>query len=190
MGARSAFLYGILAVLAIGTLHGAFARAEEGCRIGKYSVGPVSLGDSGMVVAERLPAPRYEVSTSRPPGSAAEVVVKASGVLRLKCALDSGGKVFAIDVYDPGCTTDEGIGPGSNLSSTLRAYGEGKIDPTDRGYFVFFDRLQGIEFLIDNRDIPPKLRDIPDDVLQKAQEQELLSLENAKISMVEVVRAE
>ncbi len=41
-------------------------------------------------------------------------------------------------------------------------------------------------FLLDERDIPISLRDIPDDVISSRQERQILNLQNARLEMTRV----
>ena len=98
--------------------------------------------------------------------------------------LDSD-RVFLIDSYE-GCVTKEGIGPGMTLGRAQEAYGRGQLDPTDLGYFIWFDRKPGVMFLIDERDIPASLRGIADDASSPERERHILSLQSARIVMARV----
>jgi len=94
-------------------------------------------------------------------------------------------KVFLIDVYAL-FSTDKNIHPGSILSKLLDTYGKGRINPTDAGYYVFFDEMPGIQFLINSKDIPQALQNIPDDVITEKQEKEILNLKKARISAIQI----
>jgi hypothetical protein len=97
----------------------------------------------------------------------------------------SSGRVFLIDSTER-CATVEGIGPGVTLGRAQQIYGAGKTDPTDSGYFVWFPPRGQIEFLLDQRDIPKELRDIPDDVFSADNERAILGLSQARVSAVRV----
>lgn len=43
-----------------------------------------------------------------------------------------------------------------------------------------------MSFLLDNADIPRRLRNIPDDVITEKQEKEILSLKNVKIRGIKI----
>jgi hypothetical protein len=94
-------------------------------------------------------------------------------------------RVFLVDSYE-GCVTREGIGPGTMLGRAREAYGRGQLDPTDLGYFIWFDRKAGVMFLIDERDIPASLRGIADDAISSEQESQILSLQSARIVMARI----
>lgn len=80
----------------------------------------------------------------------------------------------------------DGIDIRSKLGDILDAYGKGKIDPTDSGYYVWFDKLPGVSFLINNDDVPKNLRGIPDDIFKNIHEKQILKLRNASIKSVRV----
>jgi hypothetical protein len=72
------------------------------------------------------------------------------------------------------------------LAQAQERYGRGNLDPTDAGYFIWFERKKGILFLLDDRDIPKPLRGIPDDAMTPALERKILRVGNARIVAVRV----
>src|SRR5687767_11951187 len=66
-------------------------------------------------------------------------------------------RVFLIDSYEP-CTTAEGVGPGVNLARAQEIYGVSDLEASDIGYFVTFQKKPGIQFLLDERDLPEPLQ--------------------------------
>lgn len=162
------------------------AIAAETCKILGNKVDTVRIGDTADKLFKRFNSEEYTVTSTSIPDTAKEIRISRAGNLIMTVYLDSNGRVFLIDVYDPKCRTQKNIGPGSTLHSVLRAYGRGEIDSTDRGYFVFFKSLPGILFLIEKDNIPAKLRNIPDDVFSQKHERQILGLKKARISIVEV----
>jgi hypothetical protein len=72
------------------------------------------------------------------------------------------------------------------LGRAQQVYGRARIDPTDSGYFIWFERTPGVMFLLDRRDIPISLRDIPDDVISPRQERQILNLHKTRLAMTRV----
>jgi hypothetical protein len=157
------------------------------CVVDARQVGTVRLGADKNEVITAL-ANRYAVTDETPRGSATILVARLRGtrdgqpmfVVNLV-----NDRAFLIDSYDH-CETADGVGPGVNLGRAQEIYGPGHLEPADLGYFVSFSKARGISFLIDPRDIPERLRAIPDDVLMSEQEREILGLAHAKIIAVRV----
>lgn len=101
--------------------------------------------------------------------------------------LDDHEKILLIDIYAH-YITEKKIGCGSKLSDLIKTYGQGKIDPADSGYFIWFERQKGIMFLLNNEDIPKELRNIPDDAIKPEDEKKIMSLKNAKISVIRMFK--
>jgi hypothetical protein len=102
--------------------------------------------------------------------------------------VDQNGQIFLIDIFY--CSTRENIGPGSTLDEALKVYGEGSIEPSDIGYFLTFENLKNILFLLNNELIPKELRDIPDDIFTEEAEKKILMIRNIKISAIRIISEE
>ncbi len=171
----------IIAFLSI--LYVSFALADHGI-ITQCKVGDIGIGDSSDKIHKVFNS-TYKIKIVKKPGHVKEVFVSQDHDMVMKLSVDEKDKIFLIDVYSS-YSTIKNIYPGSTLSAVLTAYGKGKINPTDAGYFVYFDDLPGIQFLIDNNYVPSKLRGIPDDVINEEQEKQILNLKNAKISEIQI----
>ena len=155
------------------------------CQIEAGSVAGIRIGAVKADVIARLSA-GYSLAEETKAGSSPRVIARArigpaGGATAFVIGLDSD-RVFLIDSYEK-CVTKEGIGPGVTLGRAQAAYGRARIDPTDMGYFVWFDRKPGVMFLLDDSDIPASLRGIPDDVISSAQERKILGVKKARIVM-------
>lgn len=115
------------------------------------------------------------------------VTLMEKGRTVLVFTLDAHENISLIDIYDH-YTTEKYIRCGSKLSDLIKAYGRGKLDPTDRGYFVWFKKPKGIMFLLNNADIPKELRNIPDDAIKPEDEKKILSLGNARVSVIRIFK--
>jgi hypothetical protein len=150
--------------------------------ITQCGVNNIKIGDSTDKIYKTL-MPKYKLKTINHQSLKEIDVFKDKK--RIMHISITDNKVFLIDVYAL-YSTEKNIQPGSTLDSVLSAYGEGKVNPTDIGYFVWFKDYPGIQFLIDNNGVPEKLRDIPDDVIKEEQEKQILNLKKAKISAIQV----
>jgi hypothetical protein len=144
----------------------------------------IGIGDQAQKIVSTF-GNRYLVVDEKKAMSAREIKLLDQGDTVVKFTIDDKGHILLIDVY-ASYGTKEGIGVGSTLSDAQRAYGEGRIGPTDAGYWVTFDKLKGVSFLLNDSDIPKGLRRIPDDVITKAQEREILAIGRARIIAIEI----
>lgn len=151
--------------------------------ITQCSVDNIKIGDTFDRIYDVL-RPKYTIKKTKELDSLKEVAVLKGKKEVMHISLKDN-KIFLIDVYALYSTT-KNIHPGSKLSAVLSAYGIGKINPTDAGYFVYFEDYPGIQFLINDDDVPEKLRGIPDDVIKEEQEKQILCLKNAKISAIQI----
>jgi hypothetical protein len=179
---------GFIVCFGCGCLLVAFVAHAKPCAVDPGSIAGVRIGASKQEVVSQLSS-RYSVTEEAKAGSSPTLVIRAreggsGGKARMVIGLDSD-RVFLIDSYEK-CITKEGIGPGVHLGRAEQAYGVGRIDPTDTGYFVWFDNKDGVMFLIDQHDIPVSLRGIPDDAITPAQERRILNLKSARIVMARV----
>jgi hypothetical protein len=95
-------------------------------------------------------------------------------------AVTNNNKILLAYVTGP-CKTKKGIGPGSTLGQAIDAYGQPGLSPTDVGYYVGFRTLPRVGFLLDNSDIPKRLRGIPDDEVSPKEESDILKIHSARI---------
>jgi hypothetical protein len=95
-------------------------------------------------------------------------------------AVTNKNKILLAYVTGP-CKTKKGIGPGSTLGQAIDAYGQPGLSPTDVGYYVGFRALPRVVFLLDNSDIPKRLRGIPDDEVSPKEESDILKIPGARI---------
>jgi len=130
---------------------------------------------------------RYQINDLNNPHIMREITISEKGHRFLSFSIDSEGKIAMIDIYAK-YRTRENIGCGSTLSSIIKTYGKGHIDPTDEGYYIFFDnsKIKGVQFLLNNNDIPRDLRNIPDDVITNKNETKILSLGKARIVRIRI----
>ncbi len=171
----------LIAILILLSING-FA-TDNGTIITECSVGDIKIGDNTATIKETLKS-RYTIKIVDRPNSSREISVFKNGTVIMKLSLKDD-RVFLIDVYAQ-FSTSKKIHSGSTLTEVFNAYGKGKINPTDSGYYVYFDGMPGIQFLINNNDVPDKLRNIPDDVISEEQEEGILNLKNAKISSIQI----
>lgn len=163
-------------------------QSATSCLVTATTVGPIKLGASTSDVISALSA-QYAVENATKPNSVTTLVVRArsGGNPRFVIQL-TANSVFLIDSYE-NCKTQEGIGLSDTLAMAEEQYGEALISPTDIGYFVSFQRKSGIEFLLDEKTLPERLRSIPDDALTPQLERDIRSVSTAKIIAVRVSRS-
>jgi len=100
-------------------------------------------------------------------------------------ALGNSGEVMFIDILRS-CKNADGVGIGTTLGAAKAKYGKAKLEPTDVGYFVIFDRMPSIGFMLANTDLPTKLRDLPDDSMSEKAERAILATSKAKFSQIRI----
>lgn len=100
-------------------------------------------------------------------------------------SLSNSERVIFIDILGA-CKNADGIGIGSRLGDARAKYGKAKLEPADIGYFVIFDRIPSIGFMLENKDLPKKLRNLPDDSMSAKSERSILATSNAKFSRVRI----
>jgi hypothetical protein len=164
----------------------------QDCEIDADRVDGARIGASKAVLLKQLSS-RYAVTEPLRPGAAPTLVARERGSdansRPLVVITLDGDHAFLIDSYEP-CATKEGVGPGMTLAQAQRHYGRGNLDPTDAGYFIWFERKKGVLFLLDDRDVPKSLRGIPDDVMTPARERQILRVGKARIVGVRVTGRE
>ncbi len=116
------------------------------------------------------------------------VVEKSSKRKWIGFWVDEEKKILEAYITAGPCATKEGIRVGSTLGQAISAYGRPELSPADVGYFVGFEKLPGIAFLLNDSDIPKRLRGIPDDELAAKQEREIVSYRRARIIEILVMR--
>jgi hypothetical protein len=158
------------------------------CEVDANRVDGARIGTSKAVLLNQLSS-RYAVTEPVRHGGSPILVARGrnseSNSRPLVVITFDGDHAFLIDSYEP-CATKEGVGPGVTLAQAQERYGRGNLDPTDAGYFIWFERKKGILFLLDDRDIPKPLRGIPDDAMTPALERKILRVGNARIVAVRV----
>jgi len=180
---------GFIVFVGCGCLLVASAAHAKPCGIEAGGIAGVRIGALKQDVIAQLSS-RYAVTEEAKAGSSPKLMIRArqaprGGRVRMVIGLDSD-RVFLIDSYEE-CVTKEGIGPGVRLRRATQAYGAGRIDPTDMGYFVWFAKKDGVMFLINEDEIPASLRGLPDDAISPVRERRILNLKNARIVMARVV---
>jgi hypothetical protein len=160
-----------------------FLACGQSCEIDGDRIGDVRIGGSKEDTMAQLSS-RYAVTELTQQGAAPTLVARRRGdgteSRPLVVVTFNDDRAFLIDSYEL-CATREGVGPGTTVGRAQQIYGLGRIDSTDLGYFVWFERKMGVMFLLEDQDIPTSLRGIPDDVLTPEHERQILSLGQAKI---------
>jgi hypothetical protein len=160
-----------------------FLACGQSCEIDGDRVGDVRIGGSKAEILAQLSS-RYAVIEPKQQGAAPALVARRRGdgtdSRPLVVVNFSDDRAFLIDSHEL-CATRVGIGPGTTVGRAQEIYGLGRIDSTDLGYFVWFERKKGVMFLLEDQDIPTSLRGIPDDVLTPEHERQILSLDKEKI---------
>ena len=154
----------------------AFSEGQTPSYVGVESV---RIGDSKAKIFPLFQS-KYQIKENHTTVS----VLKDQKII-MNFLVDDHDYIFGIDIYSD-YFTEEGIGCGSTLLEAKRAYGPAKVVPTDPGYFIQFERVSGILFLLDNDDIPKVLRNIPDDVFSAEEERSVLATVDAKINRLEI----
>jgi hypothetical protein len=159
------------------------AESKE-CVIRNNAVGPVKIGDSSDKIFSFYKS-AYEIKEVNKPDYARQISLFKKDKVIMNFTIGSDNKIFLIDIFDQ-CVTPEKIGPGSLLLDAMKAYGNRQIVPTESGYYVYFKRPKGVMFLLNNKDIPKELRDIPDDVFTSADEKRILGINTIKIIAIQL----
>jgi hypothetical protein len=157
------------------------------CQITPTQIGVVRLGADRAEVIKALEG-QYSVTVDERPGAAATLSARPKNKKESQpvvIANLTSNRVFLVDSYED-CPTAEGIGPGVTLARARETYGQGHVEPSDLGYFVWFVKKEGVLFLLDNNDIPVRLKGIADDALSSESEREIFQLENVRISAVRI----
>jgi hypothetical protein len=160
---------------------------QRHCKADADGIDGIKLGDSAEKVLRRY-SNAYEVKDMSRTGAAREIRVttKDNPHAWSIFTFEPTNSVMMIDsTFD--CVTPEGVRVGKSLGDAIRAYGAPLLEPTDTGYFVFFDRPKGLGFLLRNTDISKQLRNIPDDVLSDEQTKRILSHSGARLDAIRVV---
>lgn len=173
----------LIAVLVI--LNSALAQGGE-CVFDRNGLRGIKVGDPEAKIREVFAA-GYKVAeqSSQSAQRRVEVFQFSSNEKLYSFSLSSDGSVVFIDIYAP-CRNSDGIGIGSRLGDAQKPYGKAKLEPTDTGYFVVFTRIPTVGFMLNNDDIPKKLRNLPDDSITKKIEQTILSMSHARISQIRI----
>lgn len=160
----------------------------QSCDIDADHIGDIRIGGSKAEVLAQLSS-RYTVTEPKQQATVPTLIARlhgdSSNSRPLVVVNFVNDHAFLIDSYEP-CVTKEGVGRGTTLERARQVYGQGSIDPTDLGYFVWFGRKKGVMFLLDSEGIPASSRGIPDDVLTPERERQILSLGKVRIVAVRV----
>lgn len=160
--------------------------SSERCIIDDGGIHSIRIGDSVPKIFSVFES-QYDIRDIKKPDYVRQISVLDKGKVIFEFSIDSGGKIFLIDIYGH-CVTKENIGRGSTLFDAISTYGQGSLDPTDRGYYVFFEKLKGVLFLLNDDDIPKELRNIPDDALTLEEEKRILSIGKIRILAIQIFR--
>jgi hypothetical protein len=157
--------------------------AEQECVVETGRVNGVRIGEPIDQVMSTFQKD-FEVSEEKPKQSLDPHVFRVSKKSNQKrwitFAVNRNKKITMAYVEGP-CATKEGVGVGSTLGEAIRMYGSPLISPSDPGYYVGFRKTPRVNFLLDNRDLPKRLRGISDDELKAKEEKEILGYRNARI---------
>ena len=158
------------------------------CVIKGSTIEKVGIGDPAEKVYSVFES-RYRIIGEEKPHSVSTLSLYQGNEVIMKVSLDPDNRVLFIDAYDK-CVTLKQIGVGSTLRELIKTYGKGQITPTDEGYLINFKSAKSLAFLLDDRDIPKRLRNIPDDVFNESQEKEILRLKNVRVCSIKIVSRE
>jgi len=100
-------------------------------------------------------------------------------------SLSNDDRVVFIDIF-AACKNADGFGIGSRLGDARKRYGKAKLEPTDAAYFVVFDRIPTIGFMLESNDLPKKLRNLPDDSISTKVERSILATSGARFTQVRI----
>ena len=155
------------------------------CLINNQKINGVGIGDPAEKIFSTFQS-KYKIVDEKRPHSLRKVILYKENRLVIQFEItEDKNKILFISVYD-NCVTNENIGIGSMLSDAVKVYGKGSISPADEGYLIDFAGAKGLSFLLDNGDIPKRLRNIPDDDFTKKQEKEIMNLKNVKIKSIKI----
>jgi hypothetical protein len=147
----------------------------------------IAVGDPMQKVFDTFSA-SYRVQDTTPsiPGHVKTVTVMHRNKQVITFEIENE-RVFLMHIFDE-YVTAEHIGCGSTLSSARRAYGHGRLVPTDSGYLLTFKKIPWMSFLLKNGDIPEKLQGIPDDLFSEEDEKQILALGKIRIASIEIFK--
>ena len=173
----------IILIVLIYIFFSSFANAND-CLIENGKITGVGIGDTKEKIFSTF-ASKYQIVEKKKPNSVQTLNLYQNKKLILKFSLNADNKIIFIDAYGY-CLTSEKIGIGTTISDAINTYGKCSLTPTDEGYLIDFEKTKKISFLLDNRAIPKRLRNIPDDVFTKKQEKEILKLKDIKIKSIKI----
>lgn len=148
------------------------------------AVESIRIGDSVEKVFATFGS-RFQLKDLRPANAVRTVTLLRGSEKVITFSIGPDNRIVLIDIFSD-YVTEEGLGKGSALSQALRAYGEAMLTPTDQGYLLTFKKFSGVGFLLNNKDIPKKLRDIPDDTFTPNHEKKILALGAIKIVSIQM----
>ncbi len=146
----------------------------------------IKIGDPEQKIREAFTAD-YSVAERSTQGAQRriEVLQLPSRERLYSFSLSNDGRVVFIDIY-AACRNRDGIGLGSRLGDAKKRYGNAKLEPTDTGYFVVFNRMPTVGFMLNNDDLPKKLRGLLDDSIDTKAERAILAASRARFSQVRI----
>lgn len=125
----------------------------------------------------------YQIIDKKKRHAARTITVLKDNRRILEFSIDDKGEIFFIDIRGV-YVTKEGVGCGSTVEDAVKAYGSPNLSSEDEGYLLYFEKLKNISFLLNNKEIPKRLRNIPDDVFEKKDQDRILK--NTKIHILAV----
>lgn len=175
-----------LALIAVFVIFNPAVAQTGECVFDRNGLGQIKIGDPESRIREVFSA-GYDVAEQSGKTAQRRVeVLQTSSKKRLySFSLSNDGNVVFIDIYAP-CRNSDGIGLGSRLGDARKQYGKAKLEPTDTGYFVVFARIPTVGFMLNNDDIPEKLRKLPDDSITTKIERTILATSRARISQIRI----
>jgi|SRR6266850_1352843 len=156
------------------------------CVFDSKGLGSLNIGDPESKIRDVF-ATGYGI-TERSGGIAqrqVEVRKSLSNEKLYSFSLSNDGRVVLIDVFSA-CKNADGIGTGSRLGDASKKYGKASLEATDAGYFVVYNTIPTVGFKLENKDLPQKLRNLPDDSISTKTERSILATSNARFSQIRI----
>jgi hypothetical protein len=179
---RSIIIVGVLLILLVGS-----ALAQNNL-ITNDGIEGIRIGDSANKILPYFQKP-YQIIDKKEQHAARTITVLKDNRRILEFSIDDKGGIFFIDIRGVYVTKD-GVGCGSTIEDAIKAYGSPSLSPEDEGYLLYFERLKNISFLLNNKEIPKELRNIPDDVFEKKDQDRILKNKKIHIRAVKITKAE
>lgn len=152
--------------------------------INECSIDGVEIGSNVSELYSKI-GKKFIIKSYKESGTAERIIIFMKNSVIGEFHISDSGKIIQGEIISD-FIAPQNINRRSSLGEIMKAYGRGNIDPTETGYYVWFDKFPSVSFLINNEDIPKNLRNIPDDALTKKQEISILKLKRARIKSVRV----